>query len=70
MTTGYEKYGHDYRLRARPLYIFSYHIDLTCRSYLTKIKKILKWGKTVFKVSELRHLGKSSTKWVIYVTNA
>lgn len=37
--------------KLRLLYIFSRHIDVTCRSYLTKIRKILNWGKTVFKFS-------------------
>jgi hypothetical protein len=37
--------------KLRLLYIFSRHIDVTCQSYLTKTRKILKWGKTMFKVS-------------------
>jgi hypothetical protein len=35
----------------RLLYIFSCHIDVACRSYLTKTRKILNWSKTMFKGS-------------------
>jgi hypothetical protein len=35
----------------RSLHIFSGHIDVTCWSYLTKVYKMLNWGKTVFKTS-------------------
>jgi hypothetical protein len=45
------------------LQILSRQVDITCRSYVTKTNKMLNWGKTVFKVSQLRYFDRGSTKW-------
>jgi hypothetical protein len=60
---GKKKYGHNWQSHPPISTYFLYGIGVTCQSYLTKINKILNLGKTIFKVSCMGYLSRSSTKW-------
>jgi hypothetical protein len=52
-------------VKLRSLHSLSRHINVTCRSYLTKTIKMLNWGKIMLKFSKLRYFDYIFTKWVI-----